>query len=98
MIGGFGVGADRSQSASRNQSPTTDRWAAWPAFASLAISLIVAILCGLPAIVSFLLIPLTVLGAPLVGACLIVMGLVVAVRRRPRTAVSILIAVLLPVL
>jgi hypothetical protein len=61
-----------------------DSWAAWPAFTTLAIALLVAILCGLPGIVSFVLIPLTVLGAPLVGAGLTVIALVVAVRRRPR--------------
>lgn len=87
-----------SQSVTRNQPPRADRWAAWPAFATLAIALIVAIVCSLPGIVSFVLIPLTVLGAPLVGAGLILMALVVAVRRRRRMAVSILIAVLLPVL
>jgi hypothetical protein len=97
MTGDFGVGAYRSQSASQNQSPTTDRWAAWPVFATLTITLIVATLCGFPGIVSFLLIPLAVLGAPLVGAGLLVMALVVS-RRRPHMAVSILIAVLAPVL
>ncbi len=63
----------------------------------MAIALVVAILCGLPGIVSFILIPLTVLGAPFVGAGLLVVALVVAVRRRPRMAVSILAAVILPV-
>jgi hypothetical protein len=66
--------------------------------ATPAIALVVAILCSLPGVVSFFLIPLTVLGGPLVGARLLIIALVVAVRRRPRTAVSILIAVLLPVL
>jgi len=75
-----------------------DSWAAWPAFTTLAIALIVVILCGLPGLVSFVLIPVTVLGAPLVGAGLTVTALVIALRRRPRMAVSILIAVLLPVL
>jgi hypothetical protein len=75
-----------------------DGWAAWPAFTTLAIALIVVILCGLPGVVSFVLIPMTALGAPLVGAGLTVIALVVALRRRPRMAVSILIAVLLPAL
>jgi hypothetical protein len=97
--GAFELAAIESQSASRNQSPRDDdSWAAWPALTTLAIALIVVILCGLPGIVSFVLIPLTVLGAPLVGAGLTVVALVVALRRRPRMAVSILIAVLLPAL
>lgn len=75
-----------------------DHWAVWPTLATLAIALVVAIFCTLPGIVSFLLIPLTVLGALMVGAGLTVMALVLAVRRRPCIAVSILIAVLLPVL
>ena len=61
------------------------------------VALVVAILCGLPGTVSFVLIPLVVLGAPLVGAGLVVVALVLAVRRRPRMACSILIAALLPV-
>lgn len=75
----------------------SDRWAAWPALVILTAALLVAVLCGLPGVVSFILIPLMVLGTPLVGAGLIVMALVVAVRRRLRMAASIMIAVLLPV-
>jgi hypothetical protein len=86
------------QSKSPGRSLTQDSWAAWPALATMAIALLVAILCSLPGMVSFLLIPLTVLGAPLVGAGLLVMALVVAERRRPRMAVSILVATLLPLL
>lgn len=92
------LAATELQSTPRNPPPRADRWVAWPAIATLAIALVVAVLCSLPGVVSFLLIPLTVLGAPLVGMSLLVIALVVAARRRPRTAVSILVAVLLPVL
>lgn len=87
-----------SRSASRNRSPKPDRWTAWPAFATLAISLIVTFLGGLPGIVGFFLGPLAALGALLVEAGLIIMALVVAVRRRPRMATSLLSAALLPLL
>jgi hypothetical protein len=66
--------------------------------ATLAISLIVTFLGGLPGIVGFFLGPLGALGALLVGAGLIIMALVVAVRRRPRMATSLLSAALLPLL
>src|SRR5258707_6620129 len=69
-----------SQSASRNRSPKADRWTAWPAFATLAISLILTFLCHLQNLVGFVLIPLTALGALLGGAGLIILALVVAVR------------------
>jgi len=85
-----------AQSAAQNLRPKVDRWVVWPAFATLGIALFVAILCGLPGMVSFLLIPLTVLSAPWVGAGLAIAAAVIAVRRRPRIATSILIAVLLP--
>lgn len=87
-----------SLSTSGNRSAREDRFAAWPAIALLLIALIVATLCGLPGVVSFILVPLTVLGAPLVAAGLLVIALVIALRRRPRMAASILIATLLPVL
>jgi hypothetical protein len=78
--------------------PPADRWAAWPAFATLAIAVVLAFFTSLPGIVSFLLIPFTVLGVPLFGAGLIIMAVASAVRRRPRMATSLLVAVLLPVL
>ena len=78
--------------------PPADRWAAWPAFATLAIALVLAFFTRLPGMVSFFLIPFAVLGAPLFGAGLLIMAVASAVRRRPRIAVSLLAAALLPVL
>jgi hypothetical protein len=90
------LAAIEAQSATQNQRPKVDHWATLPAFATLVIALVVAVFCSLPGMLSFVLIPLTVLGAPLVGAGLVVAAAVIAVRRRPRMAISILIAVLLP--
>jgi hypothetical protein len=64
----------------------------------LAISLILTFLCHLQNLVGFVLIPLTALGALLGGAGLIILALVVAVRRQPRMATSLLSAALLPLL
>jgi hypothetical protein len=90
------LAAIEAQSATQNQRPKVDQWSALPAFATLAIALVVAVFCSLPGMLSFVLIPLTVLGAPLVGAGLVIAAAIIAVRRRPRMAISILIAVLLP--
>ena len=87
-----------SRSAPRNRSPKADRWTAWPAFATLAISLILTFLCHLQNLVGFVLIRLTALGTLLGGAGLIVLALVVAMRRQPRMAASLLSAALLPLL
>jgi len=87
-----------SRSASRNQSPKADHWTAWPAFVTVAIWLIVTFLRGLQNMLGFFLIPLAALGALLVGAGLIIAALVVALRRRPRMATSLLSAALLPLL
>lgn len=87
-----------SLSKPSNRPGRADHWAAWPTIALLMAALIIATLCGLPGVVSFILVPLTVLGAPLVGAGLLIIALVVALRRRPRMAASILIAAILPVL
>ena len=60
--------------------------------------LIVAFLGGLQNIMGFFLGPLAALGAMLVGAGLIITALVIALRRRPRMAASLLGAALLPLL
>lgn len=78
--------------------PPADRWAAWPAFAALVTALVLAFFTSLPGMVSFLLIPFAVFGAPLFGAGLIIVAVAAAVKRRPRMAASLLVAVLLPVL
>ena len=75
-----------------------DRWFVWPTVATLAASLAVALWCTLPGPVSALLVPLTAYGAQPLGAGLLVVAFVVAVTRRRRMAVSILVAVVLPAL
>jgi hypothetical protein len=58
----------------------------------------VAFWCTLPGPVSFLLVPLTAYGAQPVGAGLLIVAFAVAVTRRLRMAVSIVVAVVLPAL
>jgi hypothetical protein len=57
-----------------------------------------AVLCGLPGLISFVLIPLSVLGGVLVAAALVVVAVVLAARGRPRRAGSLLLALLLPII
>lgn len=75
-----------------------DRWL-WPPVAILfAIAFCLALLCGLPGIVSFILIPLVGLGWPVVAAILLIPAVVHGVRGKLRKATSVALAVLFPIL
>lgn len=73
-----------------------DRWLIWPSFTVLAGVLSLLFLCELPGVVSFLLIPLVLVGGPVAALALLVAAVVLAIRGKFRKAASILAAVLLP--
>jgi hypothetical protein len=76
----------------------TDRLSIKPALVSLTTVAFLALLCQLPGMVSFLLIPLTLLGfAFTLFAILVVAGYCLA-KRRPRKSASVLLILLLPAL
>lgn len=70
----------------------------WPAAISTMTALVAALLCGLPGLVSFVLIPLSALGGLVSAVTLVIAAIVFAARRRPRKAGSVLVAALLPVI
>lgn len=56
------------------------------------------LLCGLPGLLSFILIPVTVLGGPLLIAALLIWAVSLSVRQRWRRAASAFVAAVLPIL
>jgi hypothetical protein len=75
-----------------------DRWLIWPAFASVGGVAVVTLICGLPGVVSFVLIPLSLLLYAIAALALSIAVVISAARRRPRRAGSLLLALIAPVL
>jgi hypothetical protein len=75
-----------------------DRLLLWPGLVATAAVLCLTFLCGLPGLVSFVLIPTSVLGYLAAVVALCVFALVLLIRRRPRQAASVVIAILMPAL
>lgn len=75
-----------------------DRWMFWPTFASLGIVIILTLFCGLPGLVSFWMIPITLLGCAVTSIVLLIaIGVLVAMRRLRRAA-SVFLVLIMPVL
>jgi hypothetical protein len=72
-----------------------DRWFSWPPVAIVVGVFGLALLSGLPGVVSFFLIPLMVLGWPVAVVALAIAAGLLFVRGRPRKAASLLAAALL---
>ena len=75
-----------------------DVWLLWPAITTIAAVALITFLCGVPGLVSFVLIPLSVLGYPLAAIAFVVAAGVLAAKRRFRKATSVALALLAPVL
>ncbi|HVI87015.1 MAG TPA: hypothetical protein VM659_01875 [Dongiaceae bacterium] len=75
-----------------------DRWLFWPIVATFLGVFCLALLCQLPGTLSFLLIPLMVLGVPLATIALLALSGVLAAKKRFRKAASVALAILLPIL
>ena len=74
-----------------------DRWLLWPAFASLGIVTTLTLICGLPEL-PLLVGPLVlVLGCAIASIVFLVMAVISAVKKRPRRAASVLLALIAPV-
>jgi hypothetical protein len=76
----------------------SDRWLLWPPLATTAVVAGLTLLCGLPGTVSFLLIPASLLGYLVATIALLGAGAVQAAKRRPRRAISVLVALVAPFL
>lgn len=76
----------------------TDRWSFKPALVSLATVAVLALLCQLPGTVSFLLIPLTLLGFAVTSFTILIVAGYCLAKRRPRRGASVFFILLLPAL
>jgi hypothetical protein len=74
-----------------------DRWQWRPALISLLIVTVLTLLCGLPGDLSFILIPLTGLISAIVLIVIVIVSVTFAVKKRPRHAASLLLAVIAPI-
>ena len=69
-----------------------------PAIMSLTIVTVLTILCQLPGSVSFVLIPLSVLGYGVAAIVILALAVYCVIRKRPRRGASVLLILILPVL
>jgi len=76
----------------------TDGWSLKPALVSWMTVAILVLLCQLPGMVSFLLIPLTLLGFAAASFTVLIVAVYRLAERRPRRGASVFLIVLLPAL
>ena len=76
--------------------PKLDRWLLWPTLVSLAAVTAVVFFVDLPGIMSFLVIPVVFLVFPVATIVIAVCAAKYLLKRLPRKAVSLVLAVLLP--
>lgn len=69
-----------------------------PAIMSLTMVAVLTILCKLPGSVSFVLIPLSVLGYGVAAIVIVALAVYCVIRKRPRRGASVLLILILPVL
>lgn len=91
------ISKDGEPGSSRLIPPVPDRWVSWTPLAIIVGVFVLALLTGLPGVVSFFLIPLMVLGWPVAVIALAVWAGLLLVRGRPRRAASLVAAALLAV-
>ena len=75
-----------------------DGWSLKPAIASLTMVAVLTILCQLPGSVSFVLIPLSVLGYGVAAIVILAVAAYCIVRKRPRRGASVLLILIFPML
>lgn len=73
-----------------------DSWWIWPTVVSVLTTFVGLFLCGLPGLVSFILIPLSALAIVVTAAAVAVFLIRFLVRRQPRRGASVLLALILP--
>jgi hypothetical protein len=76
----------------------TDGWSLKPAILSLTMVAVLTILWQLPGSVSFVLIPLSVLGYAVAAIVILAIAAYCVIRKRPRRGGSVLLILILPVL
>jgi hypothetical protein len=91
------ITAEAIHQAAPSSPKPEDRWLWWPGTTALVGVFWLIFLCGLPGSLSFVLIPLVILGTPLAGLSLLISAGVLAANKRFRKAASILLAILFPI-
>jgi len=76
----------------------TDLWSFKPALVALITVAVLVLLCQLPGLISFVLVPLLFLGYRIAFLVIGAIAVYCVIKKRPRRAVSVLFVVLLPVL
>jgi hypothetical protein len=76
----------------------TDFWSFKPALVALITVAVLVLLCQLPGLISFVLVPLLFLGYRIAFLVIGAIAVYCVIKKRPRRAVSVLFVVLLPVL
>jgi hypothetical protein len=99
MFGSSNDGSAYIESVDAKSTLTrTDGWSLRPAVVSLTVVAILTLLCQLPGSVSFVLIPLSLLGYGVAAAVVLVITGYCLIKKRPRRGGSTLFVLLLPVL
>jgi len=75
-----------------------DRWIFWPAFASLGIVFFLTFVCGLPGLVRFWMIPISLLGFAVTSVVLLIAAGTFAAKKHLRKAASLLLVSIMPAL
>jgi hypothetical protein len=76
--------------------PKSDRWLLWPAVASLVGVTVMAFICGLLGLISFLIIPVAVFSLPIVVIAIGALAIYLLIKQNPRKATSLSFALILP--
>jgi hypothetical protein len=70
----------------------------WPIYASPGIVFTLTLVCGLPGLVSFVMIPVSLLGYMVAGLVLLIAAGIFFAKRRTRQAASLLLGLIMPAL
>jgi len=89
---------DEFPSPSFPDPATIDRWTIQPVLMALGFVTLLALLCGIPGLLSFVLIPLSILGFVIAGIVILAAALTLAIKKRPRKSASVLFSLIMPVL
>src|SRR5579872_373748 len=73
-----------------------DKWLWWPMISALGAWFLFSFLDGMPGLLSFILIPVSILSLLLAAGMVLILGCALIARRRPRKALSLTLALLAP--
>lgn len=80
------------------QQSQNDRWSIWPASVALAVVFILLLICNLPGLLGFVMVPISLLVFAVATFAILAMVVGSAVKKRPRRGASLLLALAMPYL